>query len=165
MFSLASLDNCYRSDKPLKLFSIWPDTTHKSSSFTNLFFLCGLDLSAPPDFTVKTPVNFCWWLLTHLSPLYWFTDKGVYSQRKKVTRLVGGVGVWRVSVAYSVGLKSWRREGNLTEIYFPIICRLERDTWKRGWRATAWRLTSYTTVSTVLNRQLRHACINAMTPR
>lgn len=27
--------------------------------------------------------NFCWWLLTHLSPLYWFTDKGVYSQRKK----------------------------------------------------------------------------------
>ncbi|XP_066028279.1 protein MMS22-like isoform X2 [Pocillopora verrucosa] len=38
---------------------------------------------APPDFTVKTPVNFCWWLLTHLSPLYWFTDKGVYFQRKK----------------------------------------------------------------------------------
>ncbi|PFX34580.1 Protein MMS22-like [Stylophora pistillata] len=38
---------------------------------------------APPGFTVKTPVNFCWWLLTHLSPLYWFTDKGVYSQRKK----------------------------------------------------------------------------------
>ena len=43
-----------------------------------------LSFPAPPGFKVKTPVNFCWWLLTHLSPLYWFTDKGVYSHRKKV---------------------------------------------------------------------------------
>lgn len=43
-------------------------------------------LSAPPGFKVKTPGNFCWWLLTHLSPLYWFNEKGVYSQRKKVKR-------------------------------------------------------------------------------
>lgn len=38
---------------------------------------------APPGFTVREPGGFCWWLLTHLAPLYWFTDKGVYSQRKK----------------------------------------------------------------------------------
>ena len=146
MFSLASLDNCYRSDKPLKLFSIWHDTTHKSSSFTNLFFfLCGLDLSAPPDFTVKTPVNFCWWLLTHLSPLYWFTDKGVYSQRKKVTRLVGGGGVWRVSVAYSVGLKSWRRR------------KLNRDLFSRNMSTQTWYMKTRLTSDSVKTYVIHHS--------
>lgn len=38
---------------------------------------------APPGFTVRTPVGFCWWLLAHLSPLYLFTNKGEHTQRRK----------------------------------------------------------------------------------
>ena len=52
-----------------------------------------LSFPAPPSFKVKTPANFCWWLLTHLSPLYWFSNKGVYSYKKKVKQKPGTYAV------------------------------------------------------------------------
>ena len=45
------------------------------------------------------------------------------------------------TVAYSV-LKTQRK---LDRGLFPTIYRLEGDIWRRGWQATAWILTSYTT--------------------
>ena len=46
---------------------------------------CPVVLStAPLVFSVKDPSAFCWWLLTHLAPLYWYNEQGVFTQRKKV---------------------------------------------------------------------------------
>ncbi|XP_068755501.1 protein MMS22-like [Montipora capricornis] len=70
----------------LAVSSIMSEILHPKETETDSQEYCAEDWArscAPPGVTIKTPVGFCWWLLVHVSPLYWFTDKGVYSQKRK----------------------------------------------------------------------------------
>ena len=40
--------------------------------------------STVSEISCKDPVLFCWWILVHIAPLYWYNDEGEYVFKEKV---------------------------------------------------------------------------------